>query len=437
MIRNKSFYRLCREFFIAALSLLTSRLGSSEGLDNECVEDVDFLEDGIVLHEPQLRPDFHSLLGRHYEEVKTLPQFDSLKNFVSKGELANEFLVDFKGVPIQPENYDRWLCSSICLPLLSRYLTETHSLEFNKEIFNKLYEGIEAYCYNPTVRLVHTAPLFYFDMEAGEEAISLAPNLVIRRLTAQERSDLWHRVPDIPSLSRQDIYYLRFAIEATSETNKHNPIYDSRESFINLESLLRLIIRQPVAINFVLQHQEPWFNSSAIIGSLYTWSTTRLQRLMPSYTPIAFTAQHVKILQKLWSGCVSIGNKTQFTLALHRLSSSYDEAKIEDKLLDLWIGLEALFSQGINMELRYRISLRIAYFLGKTATARNKIFKRVRESYDCRSSVVHGEPINKDLNAVTKRTENYLAASLKFCLLSRTVPSAGELETMVIKGGNL
>jgi len=419
---------------MAVLSLLTSYLASSESLHNECVEEVDFLEDGIVPHEPQLRPDFHSLLGRHYEEVKTLPQFDRLKNFVAKGELANEFLIDFNGTPIQPENYDRWLCSSICLPLLSRYLTETHSLEFNKETFDKLYEGIEYYCYNPTVRLIHVAPLFHFDMEDCEEVISLAPNLVIRRLTAQERSDLWHRVLDIPSLSRQDIYYLRFAVEATSETNRHSPIYDSRESFINLESLLRLIIRQPIAINFVLQHQEPWFNSSAIIGSLYAWSTTRLQRLIPSYTPIAFTAQHARVLQRLWSGCVAIGNKTQFALALHRFSSSYDEARIEDKLLDLWLGLEALFSEAVDRELTYRISLRVAYFLSKNYKKRKEIKEDILRSYKCRGKIVHGKQSKGDLKVITQLTERYLASSIRLCLISGHVPSGKELEERIIKG---
>ncbi len=437
MIRNKSFYQLCREFFIAALSLLTSCLASGEGLDNEYVEEVNFLEDGFVMYGPQLRPNFHSFLARHHDEVMALPQFDSLKNFVAKGELANEFLVNFGGTPIQPENYDRWLYNSTCMPLLSRYLSKIHGLEFNKEVFDKLYEGIEDYCYNPTVRLFHTAPLLYFNMQAGEEVISLAPNLVIRRLTAQERSDLWHRAPDISSLSRDQRDYLLFAAEATNETDKHNPIYDSWEGFTDLESLLRLIIRQPVTINFAIEHQEPWFINRVIGVHLIGWSKTRLQRLMPGFTPIAFTTQHVKVLQRLWSDCVAMGNETRFALALHRFGSSYDEARIEDRLLDLWIGLEALFSQQINAELRYRISLRIAYFLGKTADARRKIFERAKESYDCRSSIVHGEPIKEDLNAITKRTENYLAASLKLCLSSRTVLSAEELETRVIEGGNL
>jgi len=350
--------------------------------------------------------------------------------------LARELLVNFQGTPVEAKDHDYWLYQFTCLPFISRYLSEVHSLKFKEEVFNELYEGVEEFCSHPTIRLVHTAPLFYFNMEASDGAVSLPSNLCIRKLTAQERSRLWCRASDSPLWSRQDIYNLRFAAEAIKETSKQYPLYDSKESFITLEALLRLITRQPVAINFVLQRQEPWFNNKASIGSLFTWPKTRQQRLMPQFTPVLFNSQHITLLQRLWTGSLAIGNNTRFALALNRFSSSYDQAKIEDKLLDLWIGLETLFSEGIDRELRYRISLRIAYFLGKKANTRDEVFKRTRESYDCRSSIVHGNRFEGDINAITKRTENYLAASLKCCLSSKAIPSAKALEAKIIEGDN-
>ena len=436
MIRNKGFYEFCKEFFEAALSLLDLHLGQEENVINEWVEEVEFLEDGGIRPKSQMQPSYSILLAQLNNEIKVLPEFVALLNFVENSELAKELLVDYQGSPVDTKLHDFWLYQSNCYPLISRYLSEAHSLEFREEVFSKLYEGVEEFCYCPTIRVVHTAPLFYFDMEASESAISLSPHLSIRKLTALERNHLWCQASDSPLWSRQDIYNLRFAAEAVKETSKQNLFFDSKEKFITLEALLRLITRQPVAINFVLQRQEPWFNNRASIGSLSTWPKTRQQRLMPQYASVLLNSQHITLLQRLWTSSLAIGNNTRFTLALNRFSSSYDEAKIEDKLLDLWIGLETLFSEGINMELKYRISLRIAYFLGKTADTRDKILTRTRESYDCRSSIVHGSQIKGDINAITKQTENYLVASLKRCLASKHVPSGEELDARIIRGDN-
>ena len=434
VVRNNDLYQLCRNFFKAALLLLNSYLKQVDEPIYKCIDEAQFLEDGSIRIESRYVPDLHMLLSNHRDKLKALPEFARLCTFVAKTELKQELLVDYHGNLILSQIYDRWLFDFTCIPLISKYISTIHSFDFNKEVFNELYQGIEEFCYSPTILFIYTAPLFYFDAHTNDGNIALTSDLIIRRLTAQERSHLWSMASDSPLLSRQDTYNLRFAAEITKRTNKRDSPHDLIEHFAALEVLLRLITRQPISINFVLSRQEPWFNSKATIGGIHFWPKTRQQRLMPQFPRVLFNSNNIESLRRLWKGYTEIKNDTRLTLALNRFGSAYDEVKSEDKLLDLWIGLETLFSQGIQQELGYRIALRMAYFLGKTYKSREKIRKGAKESYKRRSAIVHGDKPKGDLNAITKRTENFLAASLRSCLYHGKVPSEEDLENKIVKG---
>jgi len=435
VVQDRRFHWLCRKFFEAALSSLNCCLQQIDEPVYKCVDKAHFREDGGVSVESRYVPDWDILLVNHRDTLEELPEFVNLCAFVVRTELKEELLIDLRGNSIPPQSYSRWLFDFTCVPLIRSYLSAVNSLDFDEAVFGHLYQGMEEYCYSPTILLIYVAPLFYFGVKADVDNIALAPDLTIRRLTAKERSRLWSLASEVPLLSRQDTYDLRFAAEITRKTSKRELGHHFSEQFAALEVLLRLITKQPISISFVLSSQEPWFNCTGSMGSLQSWSRTRHQRLMPQSPLVLFNPSNIETLRRLWKGYTEIKNDTRLTLALNRFGSAYDEAKPEDKLLDLWIGLETLFSQGVRQELAYRIALRIAYYLGKTHTGRDTIYSRTRESYDkYRSAIVHGDRCKGDLNVITKRTENFLAASLRSCLFHRKVPTAKELDNKILKG---
>jgi hypothetical protein len=61
----------------------------------------------------------------------------------------------------------------------------------------------------------------------------------------------------------------------------------------------------------------------------------------------------------------------------------------EDRLIDLVISLEALFSEG-REEISFRVSQRGAFLAGADAEQRRRIFKLLRRAYTARSGLVHG-----------------------------------------------
>jgi hypothetical protein len=83
-------------------------------------------------------------------------------------------------------------------------------------------------------------------------------------------------------------------------------------------------------------------------------------------------------------------NKAFLTNAIDYYQRSLGDLRLEEKLIDLMVSLESLFSKN-EPELSYRISLRTAFFLGVNQEWRRpEIFKRIHELYGKRSKVIHG-----------------------------------------------
>ena len=78
-------------------------------------------------------------------------------------------------------------------------------------------------------------------------------------------------------------------------------------------------------------------------------------------------------------------------LPVRRLLSGGNRPYPEDSLVDYVIGLEALLSNSNERtEIRYRFSVRGAVVLSEISSDRAGKFKEMRDLYDLRSAIVHG-----------------------------------------------
>jgi hypothetical protein len=78
-------------------------------------------------------------------------------------------------------------------------------------------------------------------------------------------------------------------------------------------------------------------------------------------------------------------------IALGRFTDGYERTRLEDKLIDYMIGLEALYLQGEGLgEFGYKMAHRAAVLLSDEKEERKKIFGMMKESYALRSKIVHG-----------------------------------------------
>lgn len=84
-------------------------------------------------------------------------------------------------------------------------------------------------------------------------------------------------------------------------------------------------------------------------------------------------------------------------VAIRRFRASCERYLPDDpeRLLDIAFAFEAIFlNDGDSKELSYRLALRAARLLGKTLTERHEIFDSVKNLYDFRSKIAHGETLD-------------------------------------------
>lgn len=97
---------------------------------------------------------------------------------------------------------------------------------------------------------------------------------------------------------------------------------------------------------------------------------------------------------------ISSSDNNYLKIALNYFRRGHLEEYKENRIIDFFIALEALYSSSGEMsEMRYRISNRLAVLIGKDADDRKKIQKESRDLYDLRSKIVHGSAINLDVRA--------------------------------------
>lgn len=107
--------------------------------------------------------------------------------------------------------------------------------------------------------------------------------------------------------------------------------------------------------------------------------------------------------KQFWDGLQSepVQKRKFLDTAVRRYSYAHERHRLEDKIVDLLIAAEALFLSDYKKddpyigEIRYRMSLRAAVFLGSDGESRRRIFRQMRAAYELRSSVVHGGEAEK------------------------------------------
>lgn len=120
-----------------------------------------------------------------------------------------------------------------------------------------------------------------------------------------------------------------------------------------------------------------------------------------------------KIIAFLISECAS-----RFNVAQRRLLLGMERKSLEDRLIDYMIGLEALYLPDTNLELSFRLSLRIAFLLRSDPSERKKLYSFIKQMYDTRSNIVHGNKYSLIENDISK-LEGLLRESLKLWILDK------------------
>jgi hypothetical protein len=117
---------------------------------------------------------------------------------------------------------------------------------------------------------------------------------------------------------------------------------------------------------------------------------------------------------------INFNENSSFRVACNRLIKSHHNLLPDDEIIDLCIGMEALFFKNITDRSERRttrkgviIGLACSMLLGNNDSERREILKNVKNSYRVRNDIVHGDITRfPRLHKLTTSLENYLRKSI-------------------------
>lgn len=287
--------------------------------------------------------------------------------------------------------------------ILSRFLEEYLSvegrLEFHLKTFNAVYRRFETFIHSDTVLLRALAPLYGLYCEA--ERVTLSPSLAIIQMSNEDR-DLYFRhlasgglMPDLFPLGVE-----RHALEFTWSVGKRvgspapsdNAAYWSpKDQFETAIAALRLFKPGAVSVTHMRTKSAIWDWQG------FEHGTTMLSQGTPLGSEYDLAATEIDRLVSFWRRFEKNPRRSSRRLgsALRRLGFGLERLRVEDRILDHVIGLEAILLDESEMgELSFRLAMRGAVILGGNPNIREQTFKRLRLAYNLRSRIAHGSSID-------------------------------------------
>jgi hypothetical protein len=311
-------------------------------------------------------------------------------------------------------------------PYLERCWLQHGGVIFDEQIFDQVFEKTVADIEAPGVETEITlCPIPRLKLVGA--AVDLAPGLRIRPLKAEDvdvwLNPSWHWYGQ--PLAVGDYLHTQCAIEAVHHRPPNH--YAVENLFNNMQlgkeeageiskalGVLRLLTDASLNVAFTQKIQHGLLRHRQEISYPQTPRPSQFER----WVVLDQEAGHT--LLNLWNRLQAGDVAEEVELPFRRWYGATDRLDDADRLIDYWVGLEALFSPDSTQEVKFRASLRIAAYLGETPDQWESIYGEMRHSYDWRSTVVHGgshkeqKKLDKrgDLRTVTAKTRAYLRRAI-------------------------
>ena len=128
---------------------------------------------------------------------------------------------------------------------------------------------------------------------------------------------------------------------------------------------------------------------------------------------------------KNYDAAYALLEKECYQTAVHAMASYRWHSVPRIQLAVIWSGIESLFN--VNTEVSFRISLYIANFLSDNEAEAKQIFKQVRKMYSLRSSAVHGNKTEDNVESAVVESADLLNRILRRCAETGSLPDVDNL----------
>jgi hypothetical protein len=368
-----------------------------------------------------------------------LPEYGVVANPAENDtKLRQGIIIDAGGYLRPPERTN--VTRALVTNFLWRYLRGGVQLDWDEVRFNETFDELSADLSCKRVVFHTTLPLS--NLRMATDALDFGQELRLLPASLEEMERWLNPNRILPSLGagfqqwnshyvdRPAVLHTRHVIVGQPPPTDLQSLPDHlpRVNASGVITALRLVLNAPIAVIFQQQESE---GLMALGGGGTTWGWSPASPLGPVAT--VDEEKGAEII-RVWQLLQTSPNIKYVTLALRRWESSLLRASDEDRLIDAWIGLEALLLGVQEGELSFRAAVRLAEFLGTSGVDRKDIYDTTRISYKWRSAIVHGGSIktlakrNPLQETVPPTTEYLRLALLKILDLPRRFDPKG-LET--------
>ena len=411
-MENQELLDLYRSFIEASLLLLTERISNDGKLPRKQEEVYSRVinENSKTYNlksEMVLAPDFDKLINDYKNQIEELPQFINCKELLAK-------------VNINKDNHETIYLFSF----LKYYLEINQSLNFNIDIFNKIYPGVEDFIFYNKIKLKQVSPLKNFKSDIDE--IDLGNNIKIKKLTEKDFDEMFKGMKNgISYISENEVLEIGYQIEMLESVKNGSPPDYSKFMIVcyNIISALRLFKTGIIGDVSLYKHYyvKYKYESWEPIWQPVKGSIAMMQQIK-NPSQYSLLSNETKDFVKFWNkyNSYDFNKNRSVDIAIRRFNYAYEKELTEDKLIDYIIILEALFiNNNDNTELNYKLALRTALFIGSENEERKQIRKDIKKAYSLRSKIVHGSFIIKELEelqGLMPKIEEYVRLSIKIFL---------------------
>jgi hypothetical protein len=386
--KNSKLYKSIKSYVVAAIDLVSNDLGNKFSAD-------DWFD----------APEFPFIHSR--DKLKQLSEYKKcLKVLKSDSIIASQFdvLVGTNSGRSRSPKLEELMMR---LPHLTIY---KNTIKFNEEYFEREYNAFESNLYDENFSYEVIVPL---SGPVFKAPIKLSDKLEICQVN---KNDL--TIPlknDMVSNDRPYFDQLLWAIRTQytlpkiigdevkpnlEESDKNEVCRNKANGTIEqVLTCLRLLGASNVYPYQITHRTKPWIFHDIRQYSIKYFPATQFS--------LELEEDFHKVFIKFWETFQKYGvNKHTFiAVATKRYSYAHERYDREDRIIDLLIAAEALFlpKSGGQGELKYRLKLHAAMFLGNDSHTKKQIFDDMSFAYDLRSKIVHG---SSDLDKFIKKIEN-------------------------------
>jgi len=278
---------------------------------------------------------------------------------------------------------------------LIAYCNLKKDLDFDEAIFNGLYKRFEEKLYGKNY-IMALCPLKKFYLETDE--LVLEDGIKIRRIAHEELSFI---NKEMAGNTLKNLDEIQFTIEYTYDENELRKRQDAddwsnyqfdlafsgEKKFIEIVALLRLF-KDGDFHNPLENFQVPfWANAGQGIHF------NLCDRRIPEGRKYILKRAESEGFMEFYRKSLRFTDDKRMFIALERFNLAYEKKRFVDNIIDYVIALEALFGTKEKSRIGMRIELKSGFLVGDSKEKITKIYKFMRDLYDLRSSIVHGDEI--------------------------------------------